>query len=48
MRAKSKMLVTARVLIKVDPVISKLLVVSVPPTSTLEATANEEKMDTEP
>jgi hypothetical protein len=33
---------------KVEPVMSKLLVVRVLPTSTLQATANDEKMDAEP
>ena len=48
MRAKPTVLVTAKVLMKVDPVICKLLVVRVLPTSTLHATANDEKMDADP
>lgn len=48
MSAKPIVFVTARVLMKVDPVISKLLVVRVLPTSTLHATANDEKMEAEP
>ena len=47
-KPKPTVLVTARVLMKVDPVISKLLVVRVLPTSTLEATASEEKTETDP
>jgi len=42
------MFVTARVLMKVDPVMFKLLVVRVLPTSTLQATASDEKMEAEP
>lgn len=47
-KPKPTVFVTASVLIKVEPVISKLLVVRVLPTSTLQATASDEKTDTDP
>ncbi len=47
-RAKPTVFVTASVLMKVEPVIRKLLVVRVLPTSTLQSTASDEKTDTDP
>lgn len=48
LRANPTVFVTASVLMKVEPVIRKLLVVRVLPTSTLQSTASDEKTDTDP